>query len=337
MNSTLAPRPRRVLAASYRHLPSGFTLVELLVVIAIIGILVAALLPAVNLAREAARKTQCKNNLHQLGLATLGFETNHKVFPSGGWGYRWVGDPDLGVGPSQPGGWAYQILPFMEMQTLHDMGMGLSPAEKVVKLNEMNRVVHEIFYCPTRRRPQPYPFVSSSTAPYNCSTPPQCARTDYAANGGDAGPETSGMKSDPGPFPGATGYTYLATEQNGVIYQLSTVKSQYVKDGMSQTYLFGEKYLVPQQYTTGLSGQDNRCLFAGYDDDNTAFTPTSRFPKRDENPLDLNFRFGSAHSSAFHAVLCDGSVRSVNYTIDPEVHAHLGNRNDGIPISSTAF
>ena len=105
----------------------AFTLVELLVVIAIIGILVSLLLPAVQSAREAARRSQCLNNLKQLGLGMLNHESAHQFFPSGGWGWYWVGDPDRGTGAEQPGGWVYALLPYIEEGPLYDDGADGQP------------------------------------------------------------------------------------------------------------------------------------------------------------------------------------------------------------------
>ena len=84
---------------------AAFTLVELLVVITILGVLMSLLLPAVNTVRESMRRTQCKDNLAQIGSAALQHLAAQGHFPSSGWGYMWTGDPDRGFGARQPGGW----------------------------------------------------------------------------------------------------------------------------------------------------------------------------------------------------------------------------------------
>ncbi|HEX6960808.1 MAG TPA: DUF1559 domain-containing protein, partial [Lacipirellula sp.] len=134
----------------------GFTLVELLVVIAIIGVLVALLLPAVQAAREAARRSQCSNQLRQIALAWQLHHDAHQFFPSAGWGYAWTGDPDRGFGASQPGSWAYSCLPFMEQAALHQMGSGATGAAKHDLLADAAQIPVATFYCPSRRAPAAY-------------------------------------------------------------------------------------------------------------------------------------------------------------------------------------
>ena len=104
-----------------RHARFAFTLVELLVVIAIIGVLIALLLPAVQAAREAARRSQCQNHLKQIGLACQLHVDSLKHYPSNGWGYRWMGDPDRGFGEEQPGGWIYSVTPFLEQGSVQHL------------------------------------------------------------------------------------------------------------------------------------------------------------------------------------------------------------------------
>mgnify|MGYP001986282372 CR=1 FL=1 len=161
---------------------AAFTLVELLVVIAIIGILIGLLLPAVQAAREAARRSQCSNNLRQLGLACLNHEQAFGHFPTGGFGWALCGDPDLGFGRDQPGGWIFNILPFIETENVRDLAAGRQGAAKKTALAKMNGIPLLMLYCPSRRSAMAYP---TRHAPMNADFAAIVGKTDYVANAGD--------------------------------------------------------------------------------------------------------------------------------------------------------
>src|SRR5262249_14444675 len=136
---------------------AGFTLIELLVVIAIIAILMGLLLPAVQRVRESANRLKCANNLKQMGIAVHHHESTYKRFPGAGWTGRWVGEPDRGTDHSQPGGWVYQLLSFIEQDNLKNWGAGLPRTQQLQANNQVVGTPSPLMNCPSRRGPGPYP------------------------------------------------------------------------------------------------------------------------------------------------------------------------------------
>ena len=130
----------------------GFTLVELLVVvIAIIGILISLLLPAVQAAGSRPSRRKCVNNLKQLALGCLNHESAVKTFPSAGWAPTTFGHPDAGVGMQQPGGWLYNIMPYIEESTLYKKQQGLTGAALQSAAIQTAMTPLNCMYCPSRR------------------------------------------------------------------------------------------------------------------------------------------------------------------------------------------
>jgi prepilin-type N-terminal cleavage/methylation domain-containing protein len=347
----------------------GFTLVELLVVIAIIGVLVALLLPAVQAAREAARRSECQNHLKQIGLAILNHESAIGALPSGGWGYAWTGDPDSGTGERQPGGWGFGALQYMEAGSVFSIGKGMPTAAKRQALMLQLSTPMPTFYCPSRRGP--VVSYGGDEDVRNATRPPgfMYAKTDYAANGGTYSPNESNpiswydgppltcLQTYPncGSWNGSivnpdTGYQAGAISRyfNGAIVPRFPIKLKQIEDGTSNTLLLGEKYVNTQFYDVDLgytvnSCSDNNPAFNGYDWDNIRWTKTgipasaaAYTPAQDHPVLDkgCSQRFGSAHTSGFNSVSCDGSVMNISYDIDPIAYHFLGSRRDGGSVKS---
>ena len=336
---------------SFGHLGGrGFTLVELLVVIAIIGILVALLLPAVQAAREAARRMQCKNHLKQIGLAVHSHLEAQGEFPTGGWGYGWVGDPDRGFGKEQPGGALYTLLSFMEETGLASTGSGLDPELKKTILAEVvQRSPIETYNCPTRRPNinRPYQAIDQWENA-NSDLINKTARGDYAfcVTGVPDWERTDVMDIGPEMFPGYwEGAKYPDDEPDiiitkfldGVVVFQGGVTFGKVTDGTSNTYLGGERYLTPDFYETGESYADDASYFTGPDHDNIRWASEETPPLQDRPGLDLGENFGSAHPSGFHMVMCDGSVHVISYGIEIETHRRLCNRRDGLPVDLSSL
>jgi len=329
---------------------SGFTLVELLVVITIIGILIALLLPAVQAAREAARRIQCSNNLKQLSLGCLQHEHINGWLPTGGWGFPWVGDPDRGFGVRQPGGWCYNVLPYIEQEPLHDLGAGAPTDTERIAANVV-RVATPIatLSCPSRRSPTVLPIGDGNS--HYCTGMTGHFSTDYAANAGECDMyliTSVAMYALPGSFAQGDGVGFTWDPAfgrfNGICITHSTVKMADITDGTSNTLLLGEKYVNPDNYLTGQDGGDDWNFVTGCQDDivrgcgvasdGSAYYP--RTPMQDTPGFGAanggSLWFGSAHNGSLNMSLCDGSVRGISYTIDPETFRRLCNRMDDQPI-----
>lgn len=306
----------------------AFTLVELLVVIAIIGVLVALLLPAVQAARESARRTQCTNHIKQITLAFHNHADTYGFYPTGGWGWDYVGDPDLGFDENQPGGWTYNILPFIEQKSVRDIGIGQSGPLKQAELERLVGIPIKFYNCPSKRPARTYPVL---VKPVNAPNVTVGAKLDYCVNVGD-GP---GNQNNGG-FPASNPDTWT-----GLIFDRSKIRISQVTDGLSNTFMVAEKYLDPTHYTTGADLADNENLYVGFDNDNCRSSHVSYFPPRRDSktppaPWTTStnlYIYGSAHPAGFNAGLCDGSVRVITYEISQDNFRRYGNRSDGEVIS----
>jgi prepilin-type N-terminal cleavage/methylation domain-containing protein len=304
------------------NLRKGFTLIELLVVIAIIAILIGLLLPAVQKVREAANVSNCRNNLKQMGIAFSMHHDVHKCYPSGGLDWTvtnrvWTGVPGAsppGVWSTQSWGWAYQILPYIEQEVVWS-----NASDDVVGATSIMT-----YYCPSVRGPTVFTYTQAGANTRR-------SMMDYTGNGGTWGgySAASGNALD-GPI-------VPTTSASGVRRRIAEIV-----DGTSNTLLVGEKYLDGYAVRgTQPTCNDDQGFVDGWDNDTICYAngdngsggaaiPPQKIDVNNNSGTCGHF-FGSVHANAL-VVFCDGSVHSVNYSINPVAWQRLCSINDRQPI-----
>ena len=315
----------------------GFTLIELLVVIAIIAVLIALLLPAVQQAREAARRSQCQNNLKQMGLAFHNFQDTYGNLPNGGRDGVESDPLSACCNSLEVRGWSwlFHILPFMEQGNLFELGQE-DPSDPAV-YTASNLLVAQNFVpgytCPTRRNPTPYGGADTY-------------RIDYAGNAGERLFTGSTVWEIETPTVGRASIRGIDStgHRTGVVIQTdrSIVTIEQIRDGSSNTLMIGEKALHPM--THGTDGGDNEYwnnagwdedivrYGAGRNEDGTLFgippVPDIQAPS-DNVWYDM---FGSSHAGGAQFCMADGSVRLIAYQVDRETFRRLSHRQDNLPV-----
>ncbi len=283
------------------------------------------LTPAVQDAREAARRTQCANNLKQIGLASIEYERVHGKYANetGVWNQSTIQNT-----PS----WLVAILPYLGETPLYNtwartagFGQAVQPAIPVGRAMELLGTPVLSYVCPSRRPAVAYPMRKTVSALGGVVT--KGDRADYAINGG-----ASNQPVDSHPTPQVTlpGIWEFATLTNTAI-KMKTVRRKDVTDGLSKTYLAGEKTMPADDYESGQFWGDMGSIYTCPFGDCVRFVekvPTHDVKNR-QNSADTCMSchcYGSAHPSTWNSVYCDGSVHFISYYISFATHKALASR-----------
>ena len=304
---------------------SGFTLVELLVVIAIIGILIALLFPAVQSAREAARRMQCRNKLRQAALALHNYHSAWGTFPPEAFIASTSCHPPRATWKGAP--WTVVILPYLENTSLYEQ----------FELGETFFGYTDDDAHPTNRAAQ-----MSSNAAYQCPSDPNSGsdarHTNYMACQG------GGVESD-AECRNWEASNYRLTFNNGVIFRNSRIRIDDIRDGTSNTFLLGETRWWNPKYMTWASSYRTRDSITNPSTAAAAVEPINN-PQVDFDPSipmaqqggpsliigTWSRTFGSHHSGGCHFAMADGSVHFLSESISETVYRQMGARNVGGPL-----
>lgn len=393
---------------------SGFTLIELLIGISIFTILGAIMLPAIQSARESARLTSCRNNISQLSKGMIQHETYYGYFPSGGWSPQWLGVASRSGDSSQPGGWSFGVLPYIEEVSLRNTVANVPAGGEAAAYAKLVSTSLPTFACPSRRGSRSLPL-SSTSFQGGTVTLSKATRSDYAVNSGSGGSAAAGFQglcprlsayasaitaatkssgskkvtichappgnptkgntlnisvsglnghknhdgdmlgacdscdepvdailSSPASFTEGDSWRKMSLAdkltnlsdmgipdviQDGIAGRMTRLQAASVYDGLSNTYLIGEKYVAADTYFSGTDQGDSGAMMAGYSSD------TSRWgivqPARDARGVSNPRAFGSGHHGGWNVAYADGMVRTVSFDIDATLHTQLSGRNDG--------
>jgi prepilin-type N-terminal cleavage/methylation domain-containing protein len=295
----------------------GFTLVELLVVISIIGVLVALLLPAIQAAREAARRMQCTNKLKQIGVALQNYHGSQRSFPAG----SNIHTDEFLIGMS----WNVLLLPYLEQRALYDE-IGPKPNGGAITYNSAEKMMLDAYICP--------------------SAPPQTndgvakIRSNYSGVAG-AGRNEERMKNQEGTLVNGTNGEVFT---DGIFYPNSRTPISRISDGTSNTLAIGERNYTPylhswiygctkfgdpifdlqmiSTHNTVYPINADRSVF-GYDRDDTEAPSGAK--KMNRNDL----HFGSDHPGGASFCRADGSVNFISDTIDFTVYQDMASKDGG--------
>jgi prepilin-type processing-associated H-X9-DG protein len=268
--------------------------------------LIGLLLPAVQASREASRRAQCQNNLKQLGLASLNHHDQYGFFPTGGW--DWFTPPTYtngspAIGSPQQAGWGFQVLPFVEQSNVWKGGAGQTDQDRV--LVAIGTPL-SVYFCPTRRPPQTLQYADAEYLNGMTTTQALC---DYAVSN---------------------------LEGTGVVKRYDPNRIADILDGTSNTLLLAEKRLNLTKLGR-IQHDDDIGYTSGWDQDtvrSTDQTPAPDYRGGFGSNATGQFRFGSSHPGGINAVMADGSGRFIKYTVDPRTFKLLGNKADGMILSS---
>ena len=374
---------------------NAFSIVELLVVIAIVGVVLGITIPAVQRVRENSRANSCRNNLVQLSKGILNSESADGRFVAGGWAGEWLGDSSRDAAGNQPGGWGFQVLPYIEEIVLWENAKNILATDAESKYRSLCKQMPRVFSCPSRRGSNSILYEGGGVQFYNLTNQQvrieRAGRSDYAANGGSSSlcPRVSVLQLNKANSnekiriahrPGETecveldipinvakkaygGYRRdtlggcdestcqgviddiifipktaeqgdwmvkqgidgravldggIPDFQDGLVRRMRRMSTDEVLDGLSSTYMIGEKYVPPESYDKGNDKGDKYPPWSGYSVSNIRWGHDS--PLRDQKGVKASNAFGSAHIGVFNMAFADGSVQAVTFDINPSLH-----------------